>query len=554
VRFVAHKPRALAGALLGGVAALAFGGALMGAEPAGKPAPHLRRLSEAQYRQTIADIFGGDIKVAGRFEPDMRVEGLLAAGAGSVSVTPSGMEQYEEIARGVAVQVVDPVHRDRLVGCQPAAADPAGEACARTFFTRVGRKLYRRPLGPSELQLAVSNTLSSARTLGDFHAGLAASLTGLLTAPEFLFQVERPARGGKSLDGWSKAARLSYFLWNTTPDDELLSAAERGELDTAQGLARQVDRLIASPRFETGARAFFQDYLQLDDLESVSKDPLIYPAFTAPILADSREQTLRTLMDHLIRERGDYREVFTRRKVAINRNLGALYRVPVAASGWTTHEFPESDPRGGLVTQISFLAQHSHPGRTSPTLRGKAIREILMCETVPTPPANVNFAVVQDVSNPQFKTTRQRLQAHLDDEECASCHKLTDPAGLALENFDGAGQFRLRENGETIDVSGSLGKKLTFEDARGLGRALRDSPETTACLVKSVFRYGLGRNLRVEEEMRLSGLNAAFAAQGHRFPDLARTIATDPAFYAPYRSAGPFRVAARPAERKGALQ
>jgi hypothetical protein len=550
---LSFRSRAVAASLLCGGAALAFGGVLMGAEPPGKPAPHLRRLTEAQYRQTIADIFGPEIKVAGRFEPDMRVEGLLAAGTGAVSVTPSGMEQYEEIARGIAGQVVDPKHRQQLVGCEPGPADPQGEACARTFFVRVGHQLYRRPLGPSEVRLAVANTLTSAKQLGDFHAGLAASLTSLLTAPEFLFQVERPSTRGATLDGNSKAARLSYFLWNTTPDAELLAAAEKGELDTPEGLARQADRLIASPRFETGARAFFQDYLHLDDLDAVSKDPLIYPAFTAPVLADAREQTLRTLVDHLIRERGDYRDVFTRRKVAINRNLGALYRVPVSASGWTTYEFGPNDPRAGLVTQIGFLAQHSHPGRTSPTLRGKAIREILMCETVPTPPANVNFAVVQDVSNPQFKTTRQRLQAHLDDEECASCHKLTDPAGLALENFDGAGQFRLRENNEVIDVSGSLGKTAAFQDAKGLGQALRENPETTACLVKSVFRYGVGRNLRVDEEVRLAGLNAAFATAGYRFPDLARAIATDPAFYAPYRSTAPLRVAAGPAERKGAF-
>lgn len=544
------RGRGAALAVVASVAALAFGGSLVGAEEPGRPAPHLRRLTEAQYRQTIADIFGDDIKITGRFEPDLRVDGLLAAGASAVSVTPAGLAQYEDLARGVSIQVVEPARRERLVGCSPSMADPAGEACATTFFKRIGLKLFRRPLSQGELQTSVANAKRAAQELGAFEAGLAASLSGLLTAPEFLFQVERPAASGATLDGWSRATRLSYFLWNTTPDDELLAAAARGELDSDAGVARQVDRLLASPRFAAGLRAFLSDFLQLDDLESVSKDPLIYPSFTAPVLADAREQTLRTLVQQLVVEKGDYRDVFTRKTVAMNRTLGALYRVPVNGAGWTNYQFGADDPRGGLLTQISFLAQHSHPGRSSPTLRGKAIREILMCQTIPAPPANVNFTVVQDVSNPLYKTTRERVQAHLDDEECASCHKRMDPPGLALENFDGAGQYRRRENGAPIDGSGTLGK-VDFSDARGLGQALHDDPATTSCLVRSLYRYGVGRNLRADEEPEIATLERAFAATGYQAPALMRAIATSPGFFAAYRAQA-VQAAARMPGRKGA--
>ena len=505
-------------------------------------APHLRRLTEAQYRQAIADIFGADIKIASRFEPDLRVDGLLAAGTGKVSVTPSGLEQYETIAISIATQVVDAAHHDKEVGCGPAPADADGRACAEKFFRRVGERLFRRPLAADELNLAVSNATDAAKRLGDFNQGLAAGLSGLLTAPEFLFQVETPVAGKTRLDRWAKATRLSFFLWNTTPDDQLLSAAEHGDLDSASGLARAVDRMIASPRFADGTRAFFADFLRLDDLDNVSKDPLIYSAFSASVLHDAREQTLRTLIDLLVVRHKDYRDVFTSREIAMNRNLGALYRIPVPAKDWTFYEFPAEDPRGGLLTQISFLALNAHPGRSSPTLRGKAIREVLMCAKIPSPPANVNFAIVQDTKNPNFKTARDRLTAHRTEPTCAGCHAIIDPQGLALENFDGAGQYRFDENGVAVDPSGSL-DGVDFRGPRALGQALHDNPAVTACLAQSAYRYGIGRNLTKDERPDMARIGRDFAASGYRFPDLMRLIATSPAFYEGVPQLGPVRAA-----------
>lgn len=543
---MSHRSKSLSRIVLA-ASALAFAVASVGAAtPEGEvttpsaeaPAstPQLRRLTEAQYRASIADIFGDDIKVAGRFEPDLRVDGLLAAGTSAVSVTPGGLEQYEAIARSVAEQVVDPAHRDRLVGCGPAATDPAGTACAKAFFERVGLRLYRRPLGPSEITLALANAESAQKQLGgDFYTGVGAALSGLLSGIEFLFQIENdiadPVRPGHlTLDGWSRATRLSYLLWNTTPDAELLAAAQSGALLTDAGLNAQVDRLMNSPRFLQGARAFLDDYLRFDDLNTVSKDALIYPGFRAGATVDAREQSLRTLTDLLIVKRGDFRDMFTTRQVAMNRMLSPLYRVPIGEMGWTTHEFGADDARAGILTQISFLAGHSHPGRSSPTLRGKAILEILMCEEVPAPPANVNFTVVQDVTNPKYLTTRQRVQAHLDDEECASCHKRMDPMGLALEGYDGAGQFRATENGVPIDTLGEL-DGVKFNGAVELGQVLRDNPKVKSCLVETALRYSVGRRLVPSDDALLSQLKTQFAASGYRVPDLIRTIATSPIYF-----------------------
>ena len=263
-------------------ASIALGGA-QASEVEGEVQPSaLRRLTEAQYRRSIADIFGPDIKVVGRFEPDLRVEGLLAVGTSAVSVSPGGLEQYEQIARDIAAQVVDETHRPTLVGCGPGASDPQGAKCAQAFFERVGPRVYRRPLGAAEKTGLVNATLASAKKLGDFHSGLAASLAGMLTSPQFLFRIDVPDPTGKSIDGFSKATRLSYLLWNSTPDAELLAAAADGSLNRPEGLSKQVDRLMASPRFADGVRAFFTDYLLLDDIDNLSKDLLLFPAFDDP--------------------------------------------------------------------------------------------------------------------------------------------------------------------------------------------------------------------------------------------------------------------------------
>ena len=546
--------------LAGAACMVLLSGAVPGPDPAltglsfpGAP-QQMRRLTESQYRASIADIFGTDIQVAGRFAPEMRVDGLLAQGTSEVSLTAAGIEYYEAIARNVAAQVVADPHYDRLVGCKPGPADPGGSACAASFFKRVGMQLFRRPLRPDEVAGTLVLLKAGMTQVGDYRAALAGALTSLLTSADFLFRIDhvvadRTRPGAVRLDGWSRATRLSYFLWNTTPDAELLSAASRGELDSEAGLAAQVDRMVRSPRFKDGVRAFFADFLHLDELSEVTKDSQIYPGFTSGVTAAAREQTLRTVVDLFVDRNADYRELFTTRRVAMNRALSPLYDVP-APAGWSTHEFNERDPRAGLLTQITFLAQHSHPGRSSPTLRGKAVREILMCEKIPSPPANVNFAVVQDVNNPTLKTARARVAAHLDDEECASCHRLTDPLGLALEKFDAAGQFRNEENGEPIDASAEF-NKVKFDGALQMGTVLAKDPRISTCLVQSLYRYGSGRALLDEERKLTEALTGRLMQQALRIPDLMRTMAIHPAFHA-VRVANPnARVAARASRARG---
>src|SRR5581483_360654 len=159
-----------------------------------------------------------------------------------------------------------------------------------------------------------------------------------------------------------------------------------------------------------------------------------------------------------IKQKKDYRDFYTTRETYLSPSLAALYHLPTS-SDWQRYEFPADSPRAGMLTQISFLALHSHPGRSSPTLRGKALREILLCQKVPDPPGNVNFTVVQETNNPKYKTARERLTAHQTEATCAGCHKLIDPIGLSMENFDTVGSFRTMENGAPIDASGMFDGK-----------------------------------------------------------------------------------------------
>lgn len=496
------------------------------------------RLTPAQYRATVTDIFGPTIDLGGRFEPDMRIEGLLAIGSASVGVTPAGMEQYDTMADTIAAQVVlNPKNRAMMIPCKPAAENAPDDACAKMFLTNVGRLMFRRPMTNAEVTAYVSAANVAATKVGNFHEGLAMSLSAMLSSPQFLFRAPSTikVKGQLELDAYSKASQLSFFLWNASPDIQLLNAAQKGELNTAKGLENQVTRMMASPRVEAGVRAFFADMFHFDDFESLRKDNLIYPMFSRQEARDAQEQTMRTLVDLLVTNRGDYRDIFVTKKTFLTPALGAIYRVPVvndrpngAVDPWQPYEFDANDPRGGILTHASFAALHSPANRSSATTRGKAIREVLLCQKVPAPPANVDFTLVNDTTI--HKTARERLSAHVQNPVCAGCHKITDPMGLALENFDGAGAYRTEENGEKIDASGTLDGK-TFSNPYELGQALKNSPAATSCLVDRLSAYALGRKPARGETPWIAKLKADFAARGYVVPDLMKTIATSPEFY-----------------------
>jgi hypothetical protein len=511
------------------------------AEPATTGGPAMfRRMTEAQYRRSIEDIFGPGIKVPGRFDPPLREAGLLAIGDGKVAVSPSGIEQYELRAREISAQVLAESRRKTLLSCSPKSANAFDKPCATAFLGKYGRLLFRRPLTDSELTTTVTLAGVATQKTGNFYKGLEIGLARLLSSPDFIFRVERserdPARSGAlRLDAYSLAARISFLLWNAPPDSELLDAAASGALHQPQELDGQVDRLISSPRFEQGVRAFFSDMFGYEQFDGLSKDQAIYPKYNTQLAKDAQEQALRTIIDLLVTNKGDYRDLFSTEKTFINRNLGSLYKVQLddaGLDGWVPYSFAPDDPRAGILTFAAFLMlDPTHEGRSSPTIRGKSVRELFLCQPVPVPPPNVDFSAVQNTADQVHKTARDRLSVHQQNPVCAGCHSIMDPIGLSMENYDAVGAFRTKENGAPIDASGTFEGK-SYKDVIALEQLLHDSQTAPNCVAERAYEYGVGRALTPSEEKWLEFASQSFAADKYQFAALLRRIATSKAFQA----------------------
>jgi len=495
----------------------------------------MRRLSASQYRHTIADVFGPDIVVSGRFEPIVRPEhGLLAAGARAAAISPAGIEQYDAMARNIAAQVFAESRRSQFVRCAPSDEKSADAACASEVLTPIGRYLFRRPLTTQEQAFYVKLATDTVANTGSFYKSLELSLAAMLTSPKFLYVIETaepdPRRKGElRLDNYSRATRLAMLLWDSSPNEQLLSLAAKGKLTNQRELEATAAEMVQSGRFKDGVRAFFSDMLLFEKFDELAKDPLVYPYFNTDVFNALPEQMLRTIVDHLVTQNGDYRQLFTTNRTFMNRALGPVYQVPVSASsGWIPYQFSPNDDRAGLLGQAGFLALYSHSGRSSPTLRGRAVRELLMCQPVPNPPGNVNFTAVQDTESRENPTARDRLELHSTDPVCAGCHKITDPIGLSLERFDGIGSTRYYENGAVIDVSGGM-DAAKFMGATGLGRSMAANPQTTQCVSNRAIEFATGRP--VEDEALVNAVDQQFGAERYSIRALFMKVATMPAAY-----------------------
>jgi hypothetical protein len=373
-----------------------------------------------------------------------------------------------------------------------------------------------------------------AERTNDFYRGISYSLAMLLQLPDFIFRSEiaiPSADGGSgTLDAYSRATRLSFLMWNTTPDIELLRAAESGELKTSAGLAKQVDRLMASPRLEVGMMAFFDDMLEMDKFETVSKDTLIYPKWGSAMATSAREETLRTVIDLTLRENRDIRDLMTTRQTFIDRRLATIYDVPFPFTGdWVKYEFPADSGRSGILTQISMMSMFSHAGRSSPTLRGVAMMEILLCQQMAPPPADVDFSELNNEDGP-LKTVRDRLMAHAENPACAPCHTQSDPLGLPLENFDAIGSYRTHDNGELINPSAEL-MGHDISGAQELGHYFHENPRYPACMARKLYSYSRGLNNATVKTDDFKAAYQAFENSEFRLRTLLRSMAVSESFF-----------------------
>jgi hypothetical protein len=454
------------------------------------PEPTLRRLTFPQYRQTVLDVLGSDLALPTRIEPDSRIDGLPSIGATIMNVSAWGIERYEDAAYLLAEQALED---DHLLPCEPASSTDAD--CADGFVGELGLVLYRRPLTTEERSRLTDLVVLVGGATGDFRTGAIYGLAALLQSPYFLYRVELGTADPDDasirwLDDYELATRLSYLLWNTTPDSTLLQAAQDGQLSTQDGLLEQANRLLDDPRAEQGVRNVFTEILHLDELDDLSKDPTVFTHASSDLGPLAREETLLGILDRVLVQDGDYRDLFTTQTTWVDRTLAALYNVEAPQmDGFGPITLARDDGRRGLTGQASFLALNAHLTSTSATLRGKFIQEVLLCHTIAPPPAGVDTSIPEpDADSP---TLRERIQSHLQDPSCASCHELTDLIGLGLENFDGVGRWRDTENGALIDASGDL-EGAFFDDAWGLAKAIRNHPDLGPCLTDQIWGVGTG--------------------------------------------------------------
>ena len=488
--------------------------------------PVIKRLSKAQYTNSIHALFGNNTAVPIFLEPDVASEGFVAVGASLSSISPLGVERYESAAFDIAKQVLaSPAARQRNVPCEPTGKSDA--SCAEEFLRFWGLRIFRRPLSEAELKRYGTIAEQASGKLEDFYQGLEFALAGLLQSPHFLFRIEIGSGdpdqpGQRRYTGYEMATRLAYVIWNTTPDDTLLAAAAAGELENKAGLETHVDRLLADKRARRGLRNFFAERFSFQELDDLVKDTSVFTSMSAELGSDAREETL-SLIEHIAFDaRADYRDLFTTRTTFLNRKLASLYEVAAPSlDGFGQAELPQDGARAGLLGHASILAQFAHSTSTSATLRGKFIRYALLCSHVAPPPADVDTSLPEP--SQVMPTLRDRIKEHLTNPSCASCHNFLDPIGLGLEQFDGIGKFRSTENDVLIDASGELDGQ-TFAGPVELGQALRNHPAIGRCMARHLYRYSSGTLESDGEEALIAYLAERFSFDEFRIVPLWRNI------------------------------
>jgi hypothetical protein len=502
-------------------------GSLPPAAPAA--AGRLRLLTRSQLVNSLHDLLG-DVTVSAT-EADTVAAGFASVGATYTTISPRGVEQYEAAVLGALTPLfADPARRATILGCTPSGVDD--QTCVRRFVTDFGRRAWRRPLTNAEVDRYTQLALGAAGTLKDVNAALMHTTSALLASPNFLYRVElgqpdSSAGGRYRYTNWEMASRISYLLWNTTPDSGLLTAAEDGKLVTADGVRAEVMRLLSSPRARSGfAGAFGRELMGLDALaeDTPKNDPRFTPTLKAAMAAE-----LNHMFESRLDANADLLDLFDSTTAFANAELATIYGITgITGTTSVTAPLPAGVPRAGLLGTAAFLTLQSKQDATSPTARGKFVREAILCGEVPDPPDNLD-TTLKDPPAGLKPTLREHMEMHRANPACASCHTLMDPLGYAFESFDWLGAVRDKDNGKPVDTTGEL-EGTAFKDAREFVTALRKLPATQDCLLRNIFRYASGHKETASDTAELSTWKTKFDASGHQLVAFLADIAAGDGF------------------------
>ncbi|NUP13044.1 MAG: DUF1592 domain-containing protein [Polyangiaceae bacterium] len=501
------------------VEALCEDGALPG------PHPRLVRLTHTQYDNTVRTLLQlPDVTPSSEFIDDPAFAGFTN-NAAALTVSERLARDYQRAAESLSDLIADPVQMAVIVPCDVATGD---EACARDFVETFGRRAFRRALSTDEVDAYMS---LYARGAGKFDAGtpfqqgIRHLVEGFLQSPKFLYRVELSQELDADklipLTGYEVATRLSYLLWNDTPDEDLLDAAESGDLDSEAGIEAHARRLLDDPRSVGPVDDFHAQWLQLAKYDNLSKDPALYPGFDASVSASMKEETQRFIRHVALEQSGSFEDLLLSTTTFVDDNLAAIYGL----EGTYGSDFVEVelDPtqRAGLLTQPGFLASHAYTTTSSPIHRGVFVQRRVLCAKIADPPGDV------DTTLPPFsediKTTKQAVEVHTSPEACVGCHSMINAPGYALESFDAVGAWRTTENGEPVDPTGTFtldGAKTDVAGPIDLVKQVAESDAAGACYMRQWYRYGFAREETDADECTMDVLETKLRESGFNIKEM----------------------------------
>ena len=427
----------------------------------------------------------------------------------------------------------DTPSRERLFVCHPS--NPSDEdGCAKQILTTLVRRAYRRPVTDADIEVPLK-FYREARQSGNFEAGIEMGLRSVLVSPEFLFRVERDPAGAAAgtvyhVSDIVLASRLSFFLWSSIPDDELLDLAIRGKLHEPAVLREQVKRMLADQRSQSLVNNFADQWLYLRNLESITPDMRTFPDFD-----DNLRQAFRTetemFFESIMRENRNVLDLLRANYTFVNERLAKHYGIPdVEGSRFRKITFGANSQRGGLLRQGSILMVTSYATRTSPVIRGKWVLANLLGVPPPPPPPAVP-ALKENTTIDHALTMRQLLAQHRDNPACSGCHKLMDPIGFALENYDAVGRYRTMAEGKPIDATGALPDGSTFDGVTGLEKALLSRPDSfLTTFTEKLVTYALGRGVEYYDAPAIRKIVRDAGNDDYRFSSIIQGIVASTPF------------------------
>jgi hypothetical protein len=502
----------------------------------------MRRLTHSQYNNTVRDLLSDQTRPADQFPQEDFVGGFKNQ-ADAQTIPPLLAEAYSAAAERLAQNAYRSGVLARLLPC-PSSSTIRSD-CTEKFVRHFGLNAFRRPLTESEVHQYSNLFEKERRRTSESLQAARLVVEVMLQSPNFLFRTEHGPKG--AWKSYETASRLSYFLWDTMPDERLFQDAAAHELSTPEEVEKASRRMLRDPRARQALDEFVSQWLRFDRLLNTYRDRRRYPQFNPELAAAMVEESKR-FVGSLVWDDRNFMEFFTADYSFLNSDLAAVYGLPAPPEEFAKVMYQPDSDRAGILGQAAFLTLTSKPAETSPTARGLFIREQLLCQKVPNPPPGTNMNLAPPAES-QPQTTRERLSVHRANESCARCHNLIDPIGFGFERFDAVGSQRQRESipffpkkydRETkpkiveldIDASGFVSgiPNSGFSSPKELGRLLAGREECHSCIVKQLFRYAMGRPEAPPDRPVLDAMDSAFRGSQFRFQELMISLVKSKVF------------------------